>query len=1067
MKHLFEPAVRLMNRLKYVYKFAIIGLLIIIQAAGLIYMLVSELNKNIDFTMRERIGVQYSQALIPLFDEGQAYRRIHYAYLHGDHSLAGQVLSQQVKVDEALEALMAVDSQIAGSLDCTWKLKMLQQDWQTRKQAAAPAAGQQAQVEFDLDSRWLNEVTDLLQQVGYASNLAMDSDFSTSYLVDSVLRKMPGLLDALGSAQSLSIQLSDEQLSPESRNHLLQLVGLVRSSLEQADHNLQQIFRHDENIKNDLKTINTAITDGVPIFNWNLEQKTIGQQGLPIPQSLLTGTGNQAINSAADLHKQELAVIDQLLLLRIDRYLQYRNAVIIFTGSILLIVCYLFAGFDISVRKGVYQLARVMACVSKGNLDARGRIYSRDEMGSLTHSINNMLDSLQKMVEEVQSSRAQLEIWNQQLEQKVAERTVALRNLLDHAGQGFLSFGEDLCISKEYSAECAVIFQRDIADEKVSALIYPDDLDQQAFLTAVFGKILQEKNEFLRETYFSLLPEEIVFGDRYVGVTYKMINNANNSHEGRIMLILTDQTLRKNIEDQVQAERDVLAMIVYVVTHSADFFAAVSQYTAFCQTGLTELLQEKKSAKEILTALFRTIHTFKGTFGQLRMGNVMAKLHDMEGRLDTIRAHDIAGLTGVQLTDKLRLFTEETMLDWLNEDLTILNNKLGESFFQRKNTLIVDNDRLLEIETKIQNVLSPGESWLLLADLHRLRYKPIRDLLQSYPEYVCSLAERHEKAVKPFEIEGGTTFVDPEKYYDFVKSLGHIFRNSIVHGLETFDERLAQNKDASGIITCTINENEGGLILAITDDGRGMDPERIRDIAVEKGLCSLSDVQDLSGEECLQFVFADGFSGAAVVDELAGRGVGLSAVRAELEKLGGSVQIQTRIGKGTTFQFFLPLTITSDNQRYSIRQLAKPLLNSVENYLKQQADLQVTHLTYIEGGDGGKINLRKVSTFLAVKGISAGKIVLSADQEVVEHLLAKAGSREGVLERRMENILAQYAQAIFQQAVDELSSGAGLITAEALLSILAEDASAKYPQAETSSWILDTVLGSITLSLIY
>jgi len=1070
MKYLIEPAVQFMNRLKYAYKFGIIGLLIVLQASVLIYMLVSELNKNIDFAIRERVGVQYIQALTNSFNEAQAYRSIHYEFSHGRSSLQGDVLAQQAKVDAALDVVQMIDNQAASQMDTTWKLQILRQDWLARKQDALQFDAGRGQVAFELDSRWINEVTDLMQQVGYESTLAMDSDFDTSYLVDSVLRKLPGLVDALSTAQGLGIQLYDKELSPDSRNRLLQVAALVRSSLEQTDHNTQLVFRHNETIKTNLGTLHTTLTDVVPIFVWNIEQKAVGQQGLPIPQQLLTTTGNQAIENARVLHKEELNVIDQLLVMRIDKYLQYRNIVVLFTGGILLLVCYLFLGFDMSVRKAVYQLDNIMACAGNGDLNVRGHIFSRDEMGSLTHAINNTLDSLQKMYEEVRLSHAKLVVWNQELEHKVAQRTASLRNLLDHAGQGFLSFGEELRVSGEYSAECAVIFHRDIAEETVLALIYPEDRDQQLFLEAVFKKILCEEREFLRETYFSLLPEEIVFGSSYIKVAYKMIDNSTDPSQRKIMLILTDRTLQKAMEDRVQAERDILAMIVHVVTHSSDFFATVSQYTSFCQEGMPSLLHEQKTAGDILATLFRIMHTFKGTFGQLRMNNVMAKLHNMEGTLDAIRSNEMAGLEGQQLSEKLSVFTPEAMLGWLDEDLEILKEKLGEGFFQQEKMLVVDNERLLQIEEKVQCMLSPGECSLLLPDLRRLRYKPIKELLQSYPEYVVALAERNEKAVYPFEIEGGERLVDPLQYHDFMKSLGHVFRNSIMHGLESFEERVESGKDEIGKITCVFLEDQAGVTLVISDDGRGMDATNIREIALKKEICTPEVVRDMQEEEIIQLIFADGFSGAKDVDELAGRGVGLSAVRAELEKLGGTVHVNTTFGKGTQFKFFLPFTQIEEHEPYSIRQLVKPLVSAAEILLKNHAGLQLNNRTYIEGTVGGKLKLHKVTTFLGIKGLATGRMVLSADQEVVEHLVAQHFAEETVessLEKRMENVLSQYADEIFQHAVKALPDWADSVTAETLVSILAEDASAKYPQSETPTWVLDTDFGKITLSLIF
>ena len=205
MKQLLEPAVQIMNRLKYAYKFGMIGLLIVLQAAVLIYMLVSELNKNIDFAIRERGGIEYVTKLTDLFNEAQAYRNIQYDFSHGNKVAPEDVLAQQAKVDEALAAVEAVDKQTARQMDTTWKLQIVQQDWLTRKAETLQSDTGRAQLVFDLDSRWISEITDLMQHVGYESNLAMDSDFDTSYLVDSVLRKLPKTAETVSMAPGLSL----------------------------------------------------------------------------------------------------------------------------------------------------------------------------------------------------------------------------------------------------------------------------------------------------------------------------------------------------------------------------------------------------------------------------------------------------------------------------------------------------------------------------------------------------------------------------------------------------------------------------------------------------------------------------------------------------------------------------------------------------------------------------------------------------------------------------------------------------------------------------------------------
>jgi signal transduction histidine kinase len=691
-------------------------------------------------------------------------------------------------------------------------------------------------------------------------------------------------------------------------------------------------------------------------------------------------------------------------------------------------------------------------------------------MGALTNSINSMLEALEMMYEEVRQSRDCLEIWNQELEKKVTERTASLRNLLDHAGQGFLSFGIDLKVAGEYSAECTMFFNREISEEPVSALLYPDDRGEQVFLEALFQKIFQEEDEIIRDTYFSLLPGELVLSGRYISVAYKIIDNPAKVKQPAIMLVLTDQTQQKEMESQMQEEKNVLSMVVSVVTHFNDFSAAVNQYSAFCQEGFGGGQGDGCQAGEKLSTLFRTVHTFKGTFGQLGMRNMVAELHKMETVLATIREEGVDELAWDCLTEQLEPYTSEEMLSWLEKDIAVLRDILGESFFHQEDTLVIESSRLLGLEEKIQHSLTPGECRLLIPELRRLRYKPFKELLESYPEYILNLAERYDKAVNVFEIDGGETLVDPSKYHYFVKALVHVFRNAVAHGLETPDERLASGKEESGTITCTVHEATEGLTIRITDDGRGMEAAHIREIAVSKGIYDKKTVMSLADEEALRLIFADGFSGAEAVSELSGRGVGLSAVRTAIEELGGSVQVNTTLGRGTEFRFFLPLLNLAESEPPTMCQISKPLLAETKTFLTSTG-LLVRECIHVEGSSNGKVSLRNLTTFVDVKGIMSGKMVLSADEAVVEHMATAClhdGAIKVSLEKKwMENVLAKVANEIVNNALLQVPNSDGAVKAESLVTILAEDASARYPQSQVSTWMLETELGWLNLSLIY
>jgi len=1073
MRYLLEPAVRLINRLPYAQKFFLIGLLIVIQAAVLIFMLVSELNKNIDSIAEERLGVTYCQTLVTLLDEAQVYRNLQYAYSLGNHSLRSELLAQQGRVDASLAAVDKADKQLGGpSWDTHWKLEVLHREWDTRKQDALQFEPARAQVAFILHSRWIGDIIDFIQQVGNSSNLAVDNDLDTSDLIDSVLHKLPVLMDNISQARAFGRTVPEGNiLAADDKERLLYVAGIVRSTQDQLNRNMQTVMRHNKVVKGQLDDLNDPANDPVTIFIWNFEQKVVGPQGQPIPQQLLESDGDQAIKRVASLYGRELAAIGQLLDLRMSHYTRDRNMVTGFTVGVLFLVCCLFLAFDMSVRKGIYQLNTLMDLAAKGNLGARGDIYSRDELGSLTSSINSMLDSLEMMYEEVRQSHDRLEIWNQELEQKVAERTASLRNLLDHAGQGFLSFGDDLRVAGEYSAECVTIFGRDIIGEAVTTLFYPEDKDQRTFLEALFHKLFEEEKELLRDTYFSLLPEELVLDERFIGVVYKFINRPGVFARREIMLILTDQTNHKVMEERVEEEKNILAMVVRVVTHAGDFFASVRQYAAFCQDDFPGVAEIESLSGDKLDVIFRIVHTYKGTFGQLGMRNMVQELHDLEELLASIRATGVTSLNRNELTERFDAYTPEKMLNWLDKDMTILKDILGESFFLQGDTLVVDGARLLDIEEKIQNILTPAECRLLLPDLRRLRYKPFKELLNTYPEYVLTLAEKYERLIDPFVIDGGETPVDPLKYYEFAKALGHVFRNAIAHGVETPDERLEAGKEEYGVLTCTIREQANGLIVVITDDGRGIDPARIREIAVKKGISDRNAAMALSAEEAIQLIFTDGFSGTEEVSQLSGRGVGLSAVRAETEKLGGSVQVYTTPGHGTEFHFFLPQFDRKESEPDTLTQMAKPLLAATKRCLTRLVDLKMKEWVYCESVPSGKLPLLKVTTFVDVKGKLCGKMALSADESVVKLLVSTrqvGQDKDFQADKWLETILSQFAGEIFSDALAQAKPDeAEAIKAEALVTILAEDASAKYPQAEISTWMLETQAGWLKLSLIY
>jgi two-component system chemotaxis sensor kinase CheA len=205
---------------------------------------------------------------------------------------------------------------------------------------------------------------------------------------------------------------------------------------------------------------------------------------------------------------------------------------------------------------------------------------------------------------------------------------------------------------------------------------------------------------------------------------------------------------------------------------------------------------------------------------------------------------------------------------------------------------------------------SLGQLRGITADLQRtalaLRMIPIRSTFQKMTRLVRDLAGQLGKEIR-LVVEGDETEVDRTVIEEIGDPLMHMVRNAADHGIETAAARAASGKPAAGTITLRARHQGGFVVIEIADDGAGLDPARLRAKAIERGLIAADAILD--DHDALELIFAAGFSTAEHVSDLSGRGVGMDVVRRNIERLRGTVEIDSRPGVGTTFTIFLPLTL--------------------------------------------------------------------------------------------------------------------------------------------------------------
>ena len=191
-----------------------------------------------------------------------------------------------------------------------------------------------------------------------------------------------------------------------------------------------------------------------------------------------------------------------------------------------------------------------------------------------------------------------------------------------------------------------------------------------------------------------------------------------------------------------------------------------------------------------------------------------------------------------------------------------------------------------------------------------LRMLPLSTALDAYPRYVFTIASELGKQVQ-IHIEGSENEIDKNLIESLSEVFLHMIRNSIDHGIETPQQRREAGKSESGLLTIRCVRESGNMKVTIADDGKGIDTERIREKIIADGLVSKEAAVAFSEEELLIFIFQSGFSTAEKVSNVSGRGVGMDAVRSNIERMKGSIAIQTKAGEGTVFTISVPLSMAA------------------------------------------------------------------------------------------------------------------------------------------------------------
>ncbi|HEU4634598.1 MAG TPA: chemotaxis protein CheA [Edaphobacter sp.] len=244
----------------------------------------------------------------------------------------------------------------------------------------------------------------------------------------------------------------------------------------------------------------------------------------------------------------------------------------------------------------------------------------------------------------------------------------------------------------------------------------------------------------------------------------------------------------------------------------------------------------------------------------------------------------------------------------LRIDVEVLNrmmNLVGELVLTRNQMLQsgVESSSFPELARRLDSVTADLRETVMQA-----RMQPVGNLFGKFPRMVRDLARTCGREVR-IEFSGQETGLDKSLLEAIKDPLTHAVRNAVDHGIESPADRVLAGKSAEGCLRLRAFHQGGSVVIEVADDGGGIAIERVLAKAVERGLVSPEQAREMTEREALQLIFLPGFSTAAAVTTVSGRGVGMDVVRANVEKVGGSVELESKVGVGTTLRLRVPLTL--------------------------------------------------------------------------------------------------------------------------------------------------------------
>lgn len=537
-------------------------------------------------------------------------------------------------------------------------------------------------------------------------------------------------------------------------------------------------------------------------------------------------------------------------------------------GSLLVALIFAFL-LARGLSRPVDELGQLATELAGGHLEARVQPSGPTEVRHLGASMNGMATRLQ-------ASAAELEEVNQGLERTVGERTaelqsrnVAMKTILDNAGQAFLTLDAEGNVAPERSAIIERWFEGLGVDGKLWELTMPFD--------ATVSEMLELSWESLSDGWLPIdmcidqLPRQFSVEGRVLSIAYKPVMAEGDERLVNMVVVITDITAELERE-RLESEQKELLDVFLKLMSTPDAVCAFLDETA------SIVHRVKTSETGRVESVMRDIHTIKGNCSLFGLHTVAHVCHEVESRIaennDEVEARDLKEVVAAFTAMEERI--APVVSDAKTEDIL-----LGLEEYRR-------------FEARLR---ACEGTYALIDEVLSWRHEQAHYRLLSLGEQAKDLANRRSKPGLNVVVDADGVRLDKNRWAPFWSCLSHVIRNAVDHGIESPAERTAAGKAPGGTLTLRAEQSEREVVISIADNGGGVHWEALAAKGATLGKPSETDA------DRVELLFTDGLSSKDEADELSGRGVGMAAVRSIVLELGGAIQVDSERGAGTTFRF--------------------------------------------------------------------------------------------------------------------------------------------------------------------